>query len=95
MDKKKDNIDDKYETPPLQLIITTHELVDEEWIASVNHTFYGYTQKELFALVEAHKQTDSFFAASFKIYEETYCNKCADYRGCLGLIDSMSNLRKR
>lgn len=26
----------------------------------------------------------------FKIYEETHCNKCADYRGCLGLIDSMS-----
>ncbi len=24
----------------------------------------------------------------FKIYEEKYCNKCEDYRGCLGLIDS-------
>lgn len=26
----------------------------------------------------------------FRIYEETYCNKCEDYRGCLGLIDSMT-----
>lgn len=26
----------------------------------------------------------------FKIYEEKYCNKCEDYRGCLGLIDSMT-----
>lgn len=26
----------------------------------------------------------------FKIYEEKYCNKCADYRGCIGLIDLMS-----
>lgn len=26
----------------------------------------------------------------FKIYEERYCNKCEDYRGCLGLIDSMT-----
>lgn len=66
MDKKNDNTDYKYETPPLELIITTHELVDEEWIASVKHTFYGYTQKELFALVEAHKQTDSFFKSSFE-----------------------------
>ena len=26
----------------------------------------------------------------FKIYEDIYCNKCEDYRGCLGLIDSMT-----
>lgn len=26
----------------------------------------------------------------FKIYEERYCSKCEDYRGCIGLIDSMS-----
>lgn len=26
----------------------------------------------------------------FKTYEEKYCNKCEDYRGCLGLIDSMT-----
>lgn len=24
----------------------------------------------------------------FKIYEEKYCSKCEDYRGCIGLIDS-------
>lgn len=24
----------------------------------------------------------------FKIYEDIYCSKCEDYRGCLGLIDS-------
>lgn len=26
----------------------------------------------------------------FKIYEDKYCSRCEDYRGCLGLIDSMS-----
>ncbi len=26
----------------------------------------------------------------FKIYEDRYCSRCEDYRGCLGLIDSMS-----
>ena len=26
----------------------------------------------------------------FKIYEDIYCNKCEDHRGCLGLIDSMT-----
>lgn len=26
----------------------------------------------------------------FKIYEDMYCNSCGDYRGCLGLIDSMT-----
>ena len=29
-------------------------------------------------------------SSPFKTYEEMYCNKCTDYRGCLGLIDSMS-----
>jgi len=29
-------------------------------------------------------------ASPFKIYEEKYCNKCEDYRGCLGLIDQMT-----
>lgn len=29
-------------------------------------------------------------SSPFKIYEEKYCNKCADYRGCIGLIDLMS-----
>jgi len=29
-------------------------------------------------------------ASPFKIYEERYCNKCEDYRGCLGLIDQMT-----
>lgn len=24
----------------------------------------------------------------FRIYEDIYCSKCEDYRGCLGLIDS-------
>lgn len=26
----------------------------------------------------------------FKIYEDKYCSRCEDYRGCLGLIDSMT-----
>lgn len=29
-------------------------------------------------------------SSPFKVYEERYCNRCGDYRGCLGLIDSMS-----
>ena len=29
-------------------------------------------------------------ASPFKIYEERYCSQCEDYRGCLGLIDSMT-----
>ncbi len=24
----------------------------------------------------------------FRIYEDMYCSKCEDYRGCIGLIDS-------
>jgi len=26
----------------------------------------------------------------FGLYEEKYCSNCQDYRGCLGLIDSMT-----
>lgn len=26
----------------------------------------------------------------FKIYEDMYCSECEDYRGCLGLIDSIA-----
>lgn len=25
-----------------------------------------------------------------KIYEDEYCSRCEDYKGCLGLIDSMA-----
>lgn len=26
----------------------------------------------------------------FKIYERRYCEKCQDYNGCIGLIDTMT-----
>lgn len=26
----------------------------------------------------------------FKIYEDKYCSRCQDYRGCIGLIDSLA-----
>lgn len=36
------------------------------------------------------KENIEEYPSPFKIYEEKFCNKCEDYRGCLGLIDSMS-----
>lgn len=38
-----------------------------------------------------HEMIDNIKNESpFKIYEDMYCNMCEDYRGCLGLIDSMT-----
>lgn len=55
-----------YETPKLMLTISTYELRDDKYIATLTHTFYADTQQDLFSLMEAHKTTDSFFRASFE-----------------------------
>ncbi len=47
------------------MTITTYELSDNNWIATVTHTFFGDTETELKGIMEAHKKTDVFFAASF------------------------------
>ena len=58
-------MEDQYIIPPLQLTITTYELIGDKWIASVSHTFHASDQNTLFALIEAHKTTDQYFKASF------------------------------
>lgn len=37
-----------------------------------------------------NKQVDleELSQSPFKIYEDMFCSKCEDYKGCLGLIDS-------
>lgn len=55
-----------FKVPILVLTITTYELGEgNEWIATVTHTFFGDSEDELRGIVEAHKKTDAFFAASF------------------------------
>jgi len=51
--------------PLFVLIVVTHELVDNTWIATVAHSFYGDTEEEANRVMEAHKKTDRFFAAGF------------------------------
>lgn len=59
--------EDSYLLPDLQLTVTTYELVgDNQWVATLSHTFHGSTQEELYAIMDAHKTTDSFFKSSFQ-----------------------------
>jgi len=51
--------------PQFVLIVVTHELVDNTWIVTVGHSFYGDTEEEANRVMEAHKKTDRFFAAGF------------------------------
>ena len=51
--------------PQLALVVVTYELVDNTWIATVGHSFYGDTEEEATRVMEAHKKTDRFFAAGF------------------------------
>ena len=57
--------------PPVNLIITTYELAEDIpghpiWKATLTHIFSGETVERARQIMEAHKTTDSFFAASFK-----------------------------
>ena len=44
--------------------IITNELVNGIWVPVVSHKFYGRTQEELNAMVEAHKRADAIFRAT-------------------------------
>ncbi len=57
--------------PPVSLIITTYELSEDAsgnpiWKSTVTHVFTGETEERAYQIMEAHKKTDAFFAASFK-----------------------------
>ncbi len=60
-----------YIQPPVNLIITTYELAEDSnknpiWKATVTHVFSGETVERVQEIAEAHKKTDTFFAASFE-----------------------------
>lgn len=57
--------------PPVNLAITTYELAEDSnnnpiWKATVTHIFSGETIERVHQIVDAHKNTDTFFEASFK-----------------------------
>lgn len=66
----------KYTTPPITLVITTYELAKiepitpeenpYEWLATVTHIFHADNVQRAYQIMDAHKQTDSFFKASFE-----------------------------
>lgn len=58
-------MEEEYIIPELQITITTYELLGNKWDAAVSHSFHAHDQETLFRLIEAHRQTDSYFAASF------------------------------
>jgi len=35
-------------------------------------------------------EDDDKVPSPFKIYEDKYCSRCQDYRGCIGLIDNLA-----
>lgn len=51
--------------PKVRLTVTTYEFDGSEWIAVVTHTFHADTEDDAYAILEAHKKTDAFFAGSF------------------------------
>ncbi len=59
-----------YIQPPVNLIISTYELAEDAdnnpiWKATLTHVFTGETIERVHEIAEAHKKTDTFFAASF------------------------------
>ena len=72
-DKITDEISDPvgYIQPPVMLMITTYELTEDSnknpiWKATVSHIFSGETVERVHQIADAHKKTDTFFAASFE-----------------------------
>lgn len=51
--------------PKLSVSITTSEFYNNDWNPVLVHTFYGKDEEELANLIQAHRMTDKFFAASF------------------------------
>lgn len=58
-------MEEEYIIPELMVTITSYELMGDKWIATISHTFHASDQETLFRLIEVHKTTDSYFAASF------------------------------
>lgn len=58
-------MEEQFEVPILQITVTTYELMGDKWVASFSHTFHANDQETLYRLIEAHQQTDGYFAASF------------------------------
>ena len=67
---------EEYRVPPIDLTVTTYELSEKnrlvtqeenpyEWLAAVTHVFHGDTIERVYQIMNAHKDTDSFFKASF------------------------------
>lgn len=61
----------EYITPPITLIVTTYELVEEPkgryfWKATLTHVFHGETEERVYQISEAHKGTDAFYKGSFE-----------------------------
>ncbi len=58
---------EKEDYPKLKINITTSEYddINKIWIPTLGHIFYANTEDEILSLVNAHRQTDSFFDASF------------------------------
>jgi hypothetical protein len=60
-----------YTQPPVNLVITTYQLAEDDhknqiWKAAVTHVFSGETVERVHQITDAHKKTDTFFAASFR-----------------------------
>ena len=51
--------------PSHKLKIKTCEYYNNKWNPVLIHTFLGNTEEEIAGLIDAHRQTDSFFDASF------------------------------
>ncbi len=51
--------------PELKLEIITCEYYDNDWHETLKHTFYGNTEQDIEDIIDAHRQTDAFFDASF------------------------------
>lgn len=50
----------------MKLKITTCEWYNDRWNKVLAHIFYGNNEDEISQLIQAHRQTDSFFDSSFK-----------------------------
>lgn len=68
---------EEFSIPPVSLIITTYELAEKkehippgenpyEWLATTTHIFHGDTVERVYQISESHKQTDTFYKASFE-----------------------------
>ena len=62
---------EEFVQPAISLVVTTYELTEDTpghpiWKATLTHVFTGDTVERAYQIMEAHKTTDSFFAASFK-----------------------------